>query len=117
MATQRTMDFFLHGALEFGQKVQELGAAFLFLDGEPPACLPGFMEKGTLITDRPYLRHPRRLLHEVRKQLVADLYVCEGNILIPVQTASNKKEYSAATLRRKITPLIPFYHQQFPWRN
>jgi deoxyribodipyrimidine photo-lyase len=72
------------------------------------------MEKGTLITDRPYLRHPRRLLHEVRKQLVADLYVCEGNILIPVQTASNKKEYSAATLRRKITPLIPFYHQQFP---
>jgi hypothetical protein len=30
MATQRTMDFFLHGALEFGQKVQELGLLFSF---------------------------------------------------------------------------------------
>jgi deoxyribodipyrimidine photo-lyase len=114
MATQRTMDFFLQGALEFGQKVQGLGASFALLQNDPVSTLSDLAANGILVTDRPYLRHPRQLLHQVRKGLKAEVHICEGNLLLPVQTASPKKEYSAATLRRKITPLIPFYHQGIP---
>ena len=37
------------------------------------------------------------------------LYEVDNNLVVPIEISSRKEEYSAATLRRKITPLLDRY--------
>ncbi|MGH0052205.1 MAG: deoxyribodipyrimidine photo-lyase [Sphaerochaetaceae bacterium] len=62
-----------------------------------------------LIVDRGYTKLERSWRKEVASFLDCALYEVEANVVVPVEAVSGKEEYSAATLRRKIEPMISFF--------
>ena len=65
-----------------------------------------------VITDAAYGRTERVWRKAVAQQIACQLIQVEGNVVVPVETASSKEEYSAATLRRKIEPMIAHFAQE-----
>ena len=59
-----------------------------------------------LITDRGYLKIQREWVEKVSMNVKCPLVQVETNIIVPVETASPKDEYSAATFRRKINKIL-----------
>lgn len=62
-----------------------------------------------VIADADYLRPGRELRHDLAKHLSVALYIVEANVVVPVETASNKAEYAARTIRPKITRAMSDY--------
>ncbi|MCG8479567.1 MAG: deoxyribodipyrimidine photo-lyase [Spirochaetales bacterium] len=63
----------------------------------------------TLITDRAYLRLHREWRRRVAEEASCPIVQIESNVVVPVEHASGKDEYAAATLRPKITRLLDRY--------
>ncbi len=59
-----------------------------------------------LVMDRGYLGHQRRWYNDILESTEIPLWQIEDNVVVPVDIASQKEEWSAATLRRRITPQI-----------
>jgi len=55
-----------------------------------------------VVTDRGYTRFQKTWREEVASTLFCPLIQVESDVVIPVETTSNKVEYSAATIRKKI---------------
>lgn len=55
-----------------------------------------------VVVDRGYLSIQREWVQKVINRLKCPLIQVETNVVVPVETASDKEEYSAATFRRKI---------------
>lgn len=56
-----------------------------------------------IIADADYLRRGRAVRHALAKKISVPLYVVEANVVVPVETASEKAEYAARTIRPRIT--------------
>ena len=106
-ANLRHFRFMLEGLAEVGHSLESLGIRFV-LRIEPP-------EKGTcalaknaavVIVDRGYLRQQQLWYRFAAERCRCPLVQVEGNVVVPVELASPKEEYSAATFRPKITPLL-----------
>lgn len=68
-------------------------------------------ESVLVVTDTSYLTDGIKMRKDVAKILPVPLIAVEADIVVPVETASNKSEYAARTIRPKITRLIPEYVQ------
>ena len=83
----------------------------LVLRREPPAdgvvSLAG--QAALAVADRGYLRHQRRWRQEAAARMECPFIQVETDAVVPVETASPKEEFSAATLRRKIHRLLPAF--------
>ena len=55
-----------------------------------------------VVVDRGYLSIQREWVQKAINRLKCPLIQVETNVVVPVETASDKEEYSAATFRRKI---------------
>ncbi len=62
-----------------------------------------------VVTDRGYLRHQRVWRAQVAERLECPLVQVETDAIVPVESASPKAEYTAATLRPKIGRLLLRY--------
>jgi len=62
-----------------------------------------------MVVDRGYLRVERQWRRFVADNAQCPLVQVETNVIIPVEVASQKEEYSAATLRRKLNRLLDDY--------
>ncbi|MCA1950533.1 MAG: deoxyribodipyrimidine photolyase, partial [Treponema sp.] len=75
--------------------------------GSPLDIIPHLAQHAALVVlDTGYLRHQRAWRKELGEILPCRTVWIESNVVIPVETASIKEEWSAYTLRRKITPLL-----------
>lgn len=102
--------FLLQGLQDTAARLAERGVPFAVFLGDPAAVATRVAGTvATVVTDRGYTRVQR----EWRRQLAAaadcPVVQVESNVVVPVETASGKEEWSAATLRRKITPLLETY--------
>ncbi|HPQ52316.1 MAG TPA: deoxyribodipyrimidine photo-lyase [Spirochaetota bacterium] len=102
--------FMLEGLKNTGKQLKERGIAFSI-----QLCSP---EKGALemsrravlvVTDRGYLRIQRTWREQAAAEMKCPLVQVESDVIVPVDTASWKEEYSAATLRPKIARLLHEY--------
>ena len=59
-----------------------------------------------VVVDRGYLEEQVEWQKNVLKALECPFVQVESNVVVPVELASFKEEYSAATFRRRITPHI-----------
>lgn len=66
-----------------------------------------------VVTDASYLRPGVRARVEVAEALSVPLEVVEADVVVPVETASDKFEYAARTIRPKITRLMPDFIRPF----
>lgn len=103
-ANLRHFQFMLEGLAEVGHSLESLGIRFV-LRTEPPDKGVCALAKNAavVIVDRGYLRLQQSWYRTVAEQCRCPLVQVEGNVVVPVELASLKEEYSAATFRPKIT--------------
>jgi deoxyribodipyrimidine photo-lyase len=103
-ANLRHFRFMLEGLAEVARSLGSLGIRFV-LRIEPPETGVVSLAKNAamVIVDRGYLREQQSWYGTVAERCRCLLVQVEGNVVVPVETASQKEEYSAATFRPKIT--------------
>jgi deoxyribodipyrimidine photo-lyase len=59
-----------------------------------------------VVTDEGYLKIQRKWRKEVAEKINCRMCEVTSNLIVPIEEVSGKQEYSAATLRKKITPKL-----------
>ena len=67
----------------------------------------------SIIVDRGYTRQITKWVQKIGSKVKCPFTRVESNIVIPVEVTSDKEEYSAATIRRKINRLLGQYLKPF----
>ncbi|WP_211227804.1 deoxyribodipyrimidine photo-lyase [Spirochaeta cellobiosiphila] len=99
----RHYQFMLEGLRDVSKSLQSMGIGFEILKGDPIHIILEESRKALyLIMDKGYLRIQRHWRQQIYGQLKIPYCEIEDNVLYPVEEISNKREWSAYTLRRKI---------------
>eukprot|EP00884_Botryococcus_braunii_P017486 jgi/Botrbrau1/4420/Bobra.0348s0010.1 len=117
-AGARQFGFMLRGLRQVEAKLQALNIPFFLLKGDPVETLPGLakdLKAGLLVADF----GPLRLGREWRDKIAAAVHpiAChevDAHNIVPCWIASDKREYGARTIRRKINDKLPEYLQEYP---
>jgi deoxyribodipyrimidine photo-lyase len=102
-ANIRHFRFMVEGLAEVARSLESMGICFVFRT-EPPqkgACALA-RDASLVVVDRGYLRPQQAMYRFASENCRCPLVQVEGNVVVPVETASQKEEYSAATFRRRI---------------
>jgi len=106
--------FLAEGLDEVRNTLADQGVKLLVRLGDPADRIPELAADAALaVTDCGYLRIQREWREKVAAQLECMLCQVETNVVVPVGLASDKEEWAAATIRKKITGkferfLVPF---------
>ncbi len=107
-ANERHYAFLLEGLADAGKALRERGIPLLVRQGEPRGIIEDLAGDACLVvTDRGYLRHQRVWRAEAAGAVGCPVVQVESDVVVPVEAASGKEEYAAATLRPKIHRLLP----------
>lgn len=102
-ANQRHYAFMLEGLADTARALETRGIGFVIRRGAPQDVALDLGGKARLIVcDRGYLRHQRAWREEVAKKAKRRVVQVEGDVVVPVETASSKAEIGARTLRPRI---------------
>ena len=117
-ANLRHYEFMLDGLKEVERSLEEMRIRF-FLEKTSPEFGVVDMSKDAaiVVTDRGYLNIQRFWRQWAAEHCHCRMMQVESDAIIPIEAASEKEEYSAATLRRKIKAqsedfLVPTGHQE-----
>jgi len=106
-ANLRHFRFMLEGLAEVGHSLESKGIRFVLRTEAPEKGVCALAKNAAVvIVDRGYLRQQQSWYRTVAEQCRCPLVQIEGNVVVPVEAASQKEEYSAATFRPKITRLL-----------
>ena len=109
-ANLRHYTFMLEGLCEVERELGERGIGMITLCAEPHTGAMALARNASMvITDRGYLRIQREWRHRAGESVPCALIQVESDVIVPVETASGKEEYSAGTLRPKLHRLLPEY--------
>lgn len=107
-ANARHFRFMLEGLLEVKRELEERGIKLLVMRCSTEiGALELSRDAALLVTDRGYLRIERSWRRILAEKAPCKVIQVESNVLVPVEETSNKEEYSAATIRRKIERKLP----------
>lgn len=102
-ANARHYTFMLQGLREVAAALRQRGIAFIIRRGGPDAvALDLAGEAAVCVCDVGYLRHQRWWRRNVAEGARCPVIRVEGDVVVPVATASSKDEYAARTIRPKI---------------
>lgn len=111
-AQRRHFQFMLEGLAEVQQTLHSLGIPFwVHHDGILAGLAKLMPSVSVLVTDRAYTRTERLWRKQVAHFASCPFFEIETNVVVPLKLASDKQEYSAATLRRKIERMIGYFAQ------
>ena len=109
-ANLRHYTFMAEGLGELATTLGERGIGWVLRCGEPPGEVVRLSAGAAcVVTDRSYTAPPKAWRAAAAGKMACPLIRVESDIVVPVDTASEKEEWSAATLRRKINRLLPEY--------
>ena len=102
-ANLRHYRFMLEGIKDTSSALEERGIQFVMEHVDPPDGVKRIAKRASLVVvDRGYLRIQRRWRDEVARSIGCPLVQVESDVVVPVETASPKEEYTAGTFRPKI---------------
>lgn len=102
-ANQRHFHFMLQGLNETQNTLQDMGIKMVIKAKSPELGTVELAKDAcVVVVDRGYLKINRAWYGFVAQNIDCPLVQVEDNVVVPVKEASNKEEYSAATLRPKI---------------
>ena len=105
-ANARHYAFMLQGLREVARELAERRIRFVVRRGSPDAvCLALAEHAAVVVSDVGYLRHQRAWRERVAKDAECPVIAVESDVVVPVEQASDKREYAARTLRPKIRRL------------
>lgn len=109
-ATASHYRFMLEGIAETGLGLKQRNIAFHLLPETPPNAMATIFDKATLLVmDHGYLSWQRRWREKVclsMQEAECRIAEIDTEAVVPIHLASDKEEYSAATLRKKILPKL-----------
>ncbi|WP_422485824.1 deoxyribodipyrimidine photo-lyase [Gudongella sp. DL1XJH-153] len=106
-ANERHYRFMLEGLKEVRDDLRERNIGMLIEKVSPEkGALKISSNAALMVTDKGYLRIERTWRDYLASNAACPVVQVESNVMVPVETLSNKEEYSAATLRRKMNRLI-----------
>jgi len=109
-ANARHYHFMLEGLKCVQADLKDRGACMVIERTSPQIGVLKFAEEASLaVCDCGYLRIQKRWRQHVAENIRCPLLQVESDVLVPVETASGKEEYSAATLRRKLQGTVSDY--------
>lgn len=102
-ATVRHYTFMLEGIAETAAALADRNIAFAMRYEEPWRLALHLSSAAALVvTDGAYLRLPRSWRSRLADRIDCPLYEVESDVVVPVRLASDKPEFAARTIRRKI---------------
>lgn len=102
-ANERHYTFMLEGLRETQRSLRERKIQMVIRHESPEKGAIRMAKKASLVVvDRGYLRIQRQWRECVARQIDCPLFQVESDVIVPVEEASSKEEYAAATLRPKI---------------
>jgi len=102
-ANERHVAFMLEGLRETQQALRRRGIRLVIRRQSPErAAIELARRAALLVTDRGYTRIQRAWRWHVARAVACRAVQVESDVVVPVELASDKSEYSAATLRAKI---------------
>lgn len=109
-ANARHYAFMLEGLREVEASLAKRGVAFVMRRGPPDAVAIELAQRAALVVcDRGYLRHQKAWRSHVAKSAGRRVVQVEGDAVVPVDVASDKRETAARTLRPKLARLRDYY--------
>ncbi|HAR94828.1 MAG TPA: deoxyribodipyrimidine photolyase [Deltaproteobacteria bacterium] len=107
---ERHYAFMLEGLCHTKRALEERGIRLVIQHGPPEVGAVRMSEEASLaVVDRGYLRIQRAWRDDAAVHMDCPLIQVESDVVVPVEEASLKEEYSAATIRRKIHRKIDQY--------
>lgn len=102
-ANQRHYHFLLEGLRETQLELKKKDINMVVQHQKPGKGAIKLAEEASLVvTDRGYLPLQRKWRQELVEEIECPLVQVESDVVVPVETASPKEEYTAGTIRRKI---------------
>lgn len=109
-ANARHYDFMLRGLAEVERALAARGIGFVIRKRPPHELVRELAADAALVVaDRGYLRIQRAWRERLAEGLARRLVQVEGDVVVPVEAASNKHEYAARTIRPKLHRLWDDY--------
>ena len=109
-ANERHYYFMLEGLRDVKKALANKGIGIVIERCSPEVGTVKFGKRASLIVcDRGYLKIQKKWRQYVSEHIECPLIQVESDVIVPVEVASTKEEYSAATLRHKIQRVIPKY--------
>ncbi|MFI4912456.1 MAG: deoxyribodipyrimidine photo-lyase [Sedimentisphaeraceae bacterium JB056] len=100
----RHLHFLDQGLSDVSRGLKKRGIRFLVRLGSPPdEILKLTPSAAFLVTDCGYIRTERKWRRKIYEKVKCPAVEIEDNVVVPVEVASDKEEYSARTIRPKIT--------------
>ena len=116
-ASLRQYDFMLRGLKHVADGLQGLSIPFFIIPGEPASVLPEFIARNGisfLVTDFDPLRIKKQWREDVARTVPIPFYEVDAHNIVPCRIASDKREYGAYTLRKKLKKLLPVFLDEIP---
>jgi deoxyribodipyrimidine photo-lyase len=102
-ANLRHYTFLLEGLRDAQQRLAERGVQLVVAHGRPDDVALNYADDAALlVADRGYLRHQKRWRARVAGAAPCRVEQVEGDVVVPVETVTDKAEYAARTIRPKI---------------
>lgn len=102
-ANLRHYRFMVEGLAETRRDLARRGIPLLVLHGEVPRVVTTAAGRAAMVvTDKAYLRVPRAWRRELASAVECRVVEVETDLVVPVEIASDKREYAARTIRPKI---------------
>ena len=102
-ANYRHYYFMMEGLKDVKRELKEKGIGFIVKKGEPAKNLKPLSKKAImLISERGYLQKERLWRKQVAKAIDCRFILVNTNTIVPVDIVTDKEEYAAYTIRKKI---------------
>ena len=109
-ANARHYHFMLEGLKAVREELKDRGVGMVIERTSPEIGVLGFAKEASLVVcDCGYLKIQKQWRRHVAENVRCPLLQVESDVLVPIETASHKEEYSAATLRRKLLKIVHDY--------
>jgi len=109
-ANERHYRFMLEGLQDVKKALDERGIFFCLRRESPEKGIIALSRTASaVITDHGYLRIQKNWRSDAATNIDCPLIQVESDCVVPVETASPKEEYAAATIRPKIHRLLPVF--------
>jgi deoxyribodipyrimidine photo-lyase len=114
-ANQRHYAFMVEGLRDVAAALAERNIRFVVTHGHPADVAIGHARRAAMVVcDRGYLRHQKAWRAKVALEAGVLVEQVEGDVVVPVEKASNKLEFAARTIRPKIMRAIDEYLIELP---